>query len=154
MKNIFSISITASIRQDKKETDQPMYTNTITVSSSTQMELLDITTSIKKEVKNSSINEGICHLYTPHTTAGLTINEGADPAVRTDIVAALNKMIPFNLNYQHLEGNSPAHLLSSFFGCSATIFLEKNSLKLGTWQNIYFCEFDGPRTRKIHLCIT
>ncbi|MFO7760116.1 MAG: secondary thiamine-phosphate synthase enzyme YjbQ [Desulfobia sp.] len=128
-----------------------MYKKTITVSSKEVMELIDITPQIKKETQYASLTDGICHLYTPHTTSGLTINEGADPAVRTDIIAALKEIVSFDLKYQHLEGNSPAHLLSSILGCSATVFIENNSLKLGTWQKIFFCEFDGPRTRKVHI---
>lgn len=131
-----------------------MHKNTVTVSSTKRMELIDITAQVNREIEETSISEGICFLYTPHTTAGLTINEGADPAVQTDIITALKKIVPFDLSYKHLEGNSPAHLLSSLFGCTTTVFVENNGLKLGTWQKIYFCEFDGPRTRKIHIRIT
>lgn len=128
-----------------------MHKNTITVSSREHMELIDITAQVNRETSKFSPDEGICYLYTPHTTAGLTINEGADPAVCTDIVSALKAIVPFDLQFQHLEGNSPAHLLSSILGCTATVFIENGGLKLGTWQKIFFCEFDGPRTRKIYL---
>ena len=126
-----------------------MNSGQFSVSSSRYMELVDITPQVAKEITKSSIKNGICHLYNPHTTAGLTINEGADPTVRTDIIKALKEIIPFDLPYQHMEGNSPSHVLSSLFGCSEMIFIENNRLVLGTWQKIYFCEFDGPRTRKV-----
>lgn len=114
------------------------------------MELIDITRKVEKELNDCRIDEGICYLYNPHTTAGLTINEGADPAVQTDIVKALEEIIPFDLQYKHLEGNSPSHVLASLFGASVTVFIENGRLQLGTWQKIFFCEFDGPRTRKVH----
>ncbi|MBI5558252.1 MAG: YjbQ family protein [Deltaproteobacteria bacterium] len=127
-----------------------MQTGTVTVTTANYMELVDITSSIEKELAKSKIDDGVCYLYNPHTTAGLTINEGADPAVRTDIVKALKKIIPFDLAYQHQEGNSPSHVLASLFGSSLTVFVENGRLKLGAWQKIFFCEFDGPRTRKVH----
>jgi len=127
-----------------------MQKGTVTVSTANSMELVDITARIEKEITKSKITDGLCHLYNPHTTAGLTINEGADPAVRADIIRALKKIIPFGLDYQHLEGNSPSHVLASLFGSSVTVFVENSRLQLGTWQKIFFCEFDGPRTRKVH----
>lgn len=123
---------------------------TLSVASTAYMELLDITSFVEKELGASGIQEGICYLFNPHTTAGLTINEGADPAVRSDIIAAIKQIIPFDLRYQHQEGNSPSHVLASLFGSSLTLFVEKGRLRLGTWQRVYFCEFDGPRTRKVH----
>ena len=123
---------------------------TITVSTAKSMELVDITARIEKEIAKNKITDGLCYLYNPHTTAGLTINEGADPSVQTDIIKALKKIIPFGLDYQHMEGNSPSHVLASLFGSSVTIFVENSRLQLGTWQKIFFCEFDGPRTRKVH----
>jgi secondary thiamine-phosphate synthase enzyme len=95
----------------------------------------------------------MCYIYTPHTTAAITINENADPDVQSDIVKGINKIVPESLSYDHAEGNSPAHIKSSLFGCSETIFIENGKLILGTWQGIYFCEFDGPRTRKVHIKI-
>ena len=90
-------------------------------------------------------------MYCPHTTAGLTINEGADPSVRVDILNALKRLVPDNLDYKHLEGNSPAHIKASLMGSSLTILVENNKLKLGHWQKVFFCEFDGPRNRKIYV---
>lgn len=127
-----------------------MHKGTVTVSTSHYMELVDITAKIEKILSGCRVDDGICYLYNPHTTAGLTINEGADPTVQTDIVKALEEIIPFDLDYQHLEGNSPSHVLASLFGTSVTIFIENGRLQLGTWQKIFFCEFDGPRTRKVH----
>ncbi|MDX1775897.1 MAG: secondary thiamine-phosphate synthase enzyme YjbQ [Desulfobulbales bacterium] len=128
-----------------------MGTVTIAVATGSRMEFVDITGQIQKEVSRSGIGAGVCYIYNPHTTAGLTINEGADPAVRDDIVAVLKKVIPFDYPYKHLEGNSPAHIMASLMGSSVTVFIEGGRLVLGTWQKIFFCEFDGPRSRKI-LC--
>ena len=131
-----------------------MHTGQFSVSTTKYMELVDITSQVEKSLAGSGVSEGICHLFNPHTTAALTINEGADPTVRTDIIKAIREIIPFELNYQHLEGNSPSHVLSSLFGCTEMIFVSNGRLLLGTWQKIYFCEFDGPRTRKVHWRIT
>ena len=127
-----------------------MHKGTFTVTTTSAMELVDITDRIENELLKSKVVDGVCYLYNPHTTAGLTINEGADPAVRSDMISALQKMIPFDLPYRHLEGNSPSHLLASLFGASVSVFVENGGLLLGTWQKIFFCEFDGPRTRKVH----
>jgi len=97
------------------------------------------------------VGEGICHLFIPHTTAAVTINENADPSVTRDILMMLNKLIPSEDDYRHLEGNSPAHIKSSLLGCSETVFVESGKLVLGTWQGIFFCEFDGPRSRKVYV---
>ena len=127
-----------------------MENGTFTVKTSSYMELVDITSEMTSALARSKVSDGVCYLYNPHTTAGLTINEGADPTVQTDIVKALEEIIPFKLNYQHLEGNSPSHVMASLFGSSVTVFVENGRLQLGTWQKIFFCEFDGPRTRKVH----
>ena len=127
-----------------------MHKGTFTVTTTSAMELVDITDRIENELLKSKVVDGVCYLYNPHTTAGLTINEGADPAVQSDMISALRKMIPFDLPYRHLEGNSPSHLLASLFGASVSVFVENGGLLLGTWQKIFFCEFDGPRTRKVH----
>jgi secondary thiamine-phosphate synthase enzyme len=113
------------------------------------MEFVDITGQVQKEVAQSGIRHGVCYIFNPHTTAGLTINEGADPAVQDDIVAVIKKMIPFDHPYKHMEGNSPAHIMASLMGGSLTVFIENGRLVLGTWQKIFFCEFDGPRSRKV-----
>lgn len=128
-----------------------MYKTSFTLKSSRYLELVDIHQHIVKAVADSGITNGICTVFNPHTTGAITINEGADPTVQTDIVMALEDMIPFKLNYRHMEGNSPSHVLASLFGASETIFVEQGKLLLGTWQKIYFCEFDGPRTRTVHV---
>lgn len=127
-----------------------MNSGTFSISSAKHMEFLDITSAVAREVRQSGITEGICCLYNPHTTAGLTINEGADPDVQRDIIAALRKIVPLDHPYKHLEGNSPSHVMATLTGSSTTIFIEAGNLQLGTWQKIFFCEFDGPRTRKVH----
>lgn len=119
------------------------------VKTRTRTELVDITSEIKKIVKEGQVKNGVCCLFIPHTTAGITINENADPSVRQDILRELDKVIPFEDNYSHGEGNAAAHIKASLVGFSATIFIEEGNLVLGTWQGIYFCEFDGPRIRKV-----
>lgn len=118
------------------------------------MELIDITAMVSDRLQTAGINQGVYSLFNPHTTAGLTINEGADPAVRLDIITGLRKMVPMAHPFKHLEGNSPAHIMASLMGSSLTVFIEDGRLVLGTWQRIFFCEFDGPRTRSVHWCIT
>ena len=126
-----------------------MGTGRFSVSTSTRTEFVDITSLVQKEVAGSAIRDGVCHVYNPHTTAGLTINEGADPAVKDDIVAVLKRVIPRDYPYKHMEGNSQAHIMASLMGNSITVFVENGKLVLGTWQKIFFCEFDGPRSRKV-----
>ena len=109
---------------------------------------IDLTGQVRKIVASGNVQNGLCQIFVPHTTAGVTINENADPAVVTDMLAALGKMVP-DLPYRHSEGNSPAHVKSSLVGCSITVPIAEGRLCLGTWQGIYFCEFDGPRTRKV-----
>jgi secondary thiamine-phosphate synthase enzyme len=111
--------------------------------------LIEITDKIQEAVSKTRVAEGICVIFCPHTTAGLTINENADPSVRQDIAAALNKTVPENADYRHSEGNSDSHIKSSLFGSSLTIVIEAGKLVLGTWQGIYFCESDGPRPRQV-----
>ncbi len=111
-------------------------------------EMVDITSDVQKVVQESKQQEGLCCVFIPHTTAGITINENADPSVQEDILQELNKVIPFQDDYSHLEGNSAGHIKSSLIGSSVNIIIENGKLKLGTWQGIYFCEFDGPRNRK------
>jgi secondary thiamine-phosphate synthase enzyme len=121
------------------------------VRTSTQTEFIDITRSVQEAVKKTGVKDGICIIYIPHTTAAVTINENADPSVIHDILMELNKIVPFKDPYHHMEGNSPAHIKSSLVGCSGTVFVESGKLVLGTWQGIFFCEFDGPRNRKVHV---
>lgn len=126
---------------------------TLNVKSRSRTELIDITAEVNQIVRESGIRSGICYLYVPHTTAGITINEGADPSVKKDILATLNKLIPFEGNYQHTEGNSDAHIKSSLIGVSAMVPIDEGRLLMGTWQSIFFCEFDGPRNRKVLIKI-
>lgn len=121
------------------------------VKTGSKTELIDITSEIQNLVRSSSIKEGFCMLYVPHTTAAVTINESADPSVKSDILMILNKIIPWEAEYRHLEGNSPAHIKSTIVGASELIAIENEKLVLGTWQGIFFCEFDGPRNRKINV---
>ncbi len=123
----------------------------ITIQTITQTQILDVTTQVQKVVGESGIAEGLCCVFVPHTTAGITINENADPSVKQDIVMELNKVIPFNDNYSHLEGNSAAHIKASIIGSSVNVPVKNNNLLLGTWQGICFCEFDGPRQRKFYV---
>ena len=125
----------------------------LSIKSSKKTQLIDITSDIQNIVSNSGIQEGIAVIFVPHTTAGITINENADPAVKSDMLMVLNKIIPENENYRHMEGNSPAHLKSTLVGASETVIIEKGRLMLGTWQALFFCEFDGPRTRKVQVHI-
>ncbi len=124
---------------------------TIQVNSHKRVEMIDITTEIKSVVDKMDVSDGIIHLYVPHTTAAITINENADPDVTRDMIMELNKIVPFEDGYRHLEGNSAAHLKSSLIGVSELIPLEGGKPVLGIWQGIYFCEFDGPRQRKLHI---
>jgi len=125
----------------------------ITIQTNTRTQILDITAQIQKVVGESGITEGLCCVFVSHTTAGVTINENADPSVKQDILMELNKIIPFDDNYNHSEGNSAAHIKASIIGSSANIPVKNNYLLLGTWQGICFCEFDGPRTRKFYVKI-
>jgi secondary thiamine-phosphate synthase enzyme len=119
-----------------------------TVKTGSRTELIDITSDIQKIVRSSAIAEGLCMLYVPHTTAAITINESADPSVKTDILMILNRIVPWEAEYRHLEGNSPAHIKSTLVGASELVAIENGELMLGRWQGIFFCEFDGPRNRK------
>ncbi len=126
---------------------------TISIKSRNRTEFIDITEDINRIVKESGIKSGVCYAYVPHTTAGITINEGADPSVKRDILTTLNRLIPFEGDYQHLEGNSAAHIKSSLTGASTHILIEDSRLMTGTWQSVFFCEFDGPRHRKVFVRI-
>lgn len=120
------------------------------IATPTTMSLMDITGEICQIVKSAAISTGTLVLYNPHTTAGLTINEGTDPDVRHDILAALQVMVPTSLNYRHAEGNSRAHIMTLLTGSSLTIQIQNSNLQLGTWQKIFFCEYDGPRNRRVN----
>ncbi len=123
----------------------------LTVKTGSKTELVDITSRVQKLVSSSDTNDVLCMLFVPHTTAAVTINESADPSVKADILMILNDIIPWQADYRHLEGNSPAHIKSTIVGASELIAIENAKLVLGTWQGIFFCEFDGPRTRKLHV---
>ena len=125
----------------------------IEVSTTEQVQFVDITDKIKSVVDSENVADGICVIYVPHTTAAVTINENADPDVSTDMIKEINKIIPFSDNYRHFEGNSAAHIKSSMIGASETVLIENEKLKLGRWQGLYFCEFDGPRRRKVWIKI-
>ena len=124
---------------------------TLTVKSSSKTEFIDITRDIEEALRSEGVGDGVCMLFVPHTTAAITINESADPSVKSDILMVLNKIVPWKEAYRHLEGNSPAHIKSSIIGPSEIIAVEGGRLKLGTWQGVFFCEFDGPRSRKVHI---
>ena len=125
----------------------------ISIQTNSRVEMIDITAAVQKIVSGEKIEKGICLVYTPHTTAAVTINENADPDVPRDIIAALEKAVPFSANYRHAEGNSAAHVKSSLVGASELVIIENGCLVLGTWQSIFFCEFDGPRSRKVLISI-
>lgn len=123
----------------------------IKVKTSSREELKDITSEVKRAVNESGVEDGIVVLYVPHTTAGVTINESADPDVATDIIGQLENIAPRDKGYRHREGNADAHIKSSLIGNTARIFVENGNLRLGTWQGVFFAEFDGPRSRKVWL---
>ena len=125
----------------------------LSVKTRERTEMIDITSDINQIVQKSGTDQGLCMIFVPHTTAAVTINESADPSVKSDILMVLNQIIPWEANYRHLEGNSPAHIKSTLVGSSELIAIENRRLKLGTWQGIFFCEFDGPRTRKVDVRI-
>ncbi|MBD3414317.1 MAG: YjbQ family protein [Candidatus Aminicenantes bacterium] len=125
--------------------------NTIPIKTNQKEEFLDLTETIQEKIKDTEIKKGVCTVYVPHTTAGVTINENADPSVKNDILMTLKKAVPDSLPYTHAEGNSPAHVKASLMGSSVEILIEKGRLKLGTWQGVFFCEFDGPRKRQVFL---
>jgi secondary thiamine-phosphate synthase enzyme len=124
---------------------------TISINTRDRSEMIDITSKVEEELNRSGLKDGVCFLFVPHTTAGITINESADPSVVVDIQTTFNKIVPWEGSYKHLEGNSAAHIKSSLIGHSVIVLFESGHLKLGTWQGIFFCEFDGPRSRKVYI---
>ena len=124
---------------------------TITIGSRQRVELIDISDAVRAAIRNAGVRDGLAVVYTPHTTAAITINENADPDVAIDLVAALSKLVPFDHHYRHAEGNSAAHVKSTLVGASETLIVAGGAPVLGTWQGIYFCEFDGPRRRQVHI---
>ncbi|MGB9712888.1 MAG: secondary thiamine-phosphate synthase enzyme YjbQ [Dissulfurimicrobium sp.] len=125
----------------------------IPIETKVHTDLVDITDQIHRVIKKKGVNDGMVFIYSPHTTAGITINEGADPAVKMDIINMLEKIVPRGFDYRHLEGNSHAHIKASLVGSGATVIVEDGDLYLGRWQRIFFCEFDGPRSRQIWVKI-
>ncbi len=128
--------------------------HTFNVKTHSHSELIDITSQVNKAVQESSVKNGVVLVYTPHTTAAVTINENADPDVQTDLLTSLRSLKFDSLPYRHMEGNSASHIQSSLIGCSEQVILDNGQLVLGTWQGIYFCEFDGPRNRRVIVTIT
>jgi len=126
---------------------------TLSVGTKQRTEMVDITGQVQELVRLSGVTEGVCHIFSAHTTAGLTINENADPSVQADILMVLNRIISDQEAYRHLEGNSPAHIKASLMGPQLTVLISHGRLLLGTWQGVYLSEFDGPRTRKVHIKI-
>ncbi len=124
---------------------------TITVRTRSRCELVSITAEIQRALRDLGSPSGFCHLYVPHTTAGVTVNEGADPAVARDILRQLETIVPPDADYDHLEGNADAHVKASLVGCSVVLPTEAGRLLLGTWQTVFFCEFDGPRSRRVEV---
>lgn len=123
--------------------------HTIGINTKATVEFLDITNEVQRVVQSSSVVRGVCYIFVPHTTAAVIINEHADPSVVQDIAAQLDAVIPQHSGYRHMEGNSPAHIKASLLGNSETLLIESGKLVLGTWQGIFFCEFDGPRSRNM-----
>lgn len=123
----------------------------LNVKSRSRNELIDITADVTEYVAASSVKDGLCIVFTPHTTAAITINENADPDVPRDFVSALSKVFPVEMDFRHNEGNSDAHLKSSIVGCSELVIIQNGRPLLGTWQGLFFCEFDGPRNRKVFI---
>ncbi len=124
---------------------------TVSVKTNARKQMLDVTAEVRKAVSESGIEDGMVVAYVPHTTAGITINENADPDVCRDILSHLGKLVPADKNFRHVEGNSDAHIQASLMGSSVMVIVESGKLVLGTWQSVFFCEFDGPRTRKLHF---
>lgn len=126
---------------------------TIQVNTPDHSVMVDVTDLISRKVQESGVRSGLCVVYVPHTTAGIMVNEGADPLVMDDVLATLDKLVPWRGGYKHMEGNSAAHIKAMFVGGSSQIIIDNGRLMLGTWERIFLCEFDGPRTRKIRIKI-
>jgi len=123
------------------------------VKTSSRTEMIDIGHLVEDAVRYSGVENGVCTVFVPHTTAAVTINENADPSVRRDLMMELNKIVPYTDNYAHREGNSAAHIKSTLVGCSLSVIVQSGKLQMGTWQSVFLCEFDGPRSRKVWVYI-
>ena len=130
-----------------------MALHTISVKSDRREQLIDVTAEVESAAAKSGVKDGICYIFTPHTTAAITINENADPDVQSDFIKGLAHLNFDAVGFSHSEGNSAAHIKSSIVGCSEFVIIEGGKLKLGTWQGIYFCEFDGPRSRQVYITV-
>ena len=123
----------------------------LTVKTHSRTEMIDITDDVQAALREAGVRDGFCMVFVPHTTAAVTINENADPTVKDDMLKVINNIIPWDDGYRHLEGNSAAHIKSTLVGASELVAVAGGKLQLGTWQGLFFCEFDGPRRRKVHL---
>jgi secondary thiamine-phosphate synthase enzyme len=128
---------------------QGLRTETLRLKTSRRTEWVNITSEVNRCVVSSGVSAGVCHLYVPHTTAGVTVNEGDDPDVARDMEAAFDRMVPRDAGYKHYEGNSDSHIKATLVGSSQSVWIEHGRLRLGRWQSIFFCEFDGPRDREV-----
>lgn len=126
----------------------------ISIKTNSTEELIDITGEVMNVISDMRVSEGLCCIFTPHTTAAVTINENTDPSVKRDILAGLKSLNLEQVHYLHVEGNSPAHIKSSLVGVSEFVIIDKGEPQLGIWQGIYFCEFDGPRNRKVYITVS
>jgi secondary thiamine-phosphate synthase enzyme len=126
----------------------------IDITTRSRTEMIDINKQVASCIHKSGVKDGVCILYVPHTTAAVTINEGADPSVKRDVLKTLNELVPFEADYAHTEGNSAAHIKSTVVGVTQIVFVKDCAPVLGTWQTIFFCEFDGPRRRKVHVTVS
>jgi secondary thiamine-phosphate synthase enzyme len=142
----------ALVSPSSKTSPDP-HTITLHVKTSRRTEWVNITSEVNRCVGASDVSSGVCHLYVPHTTAGITINEGDDPDVARDMEVAFDRMVPRDAGYKHYEGNSDSHIKASLVGCSQTVWIENGQLRLGRWQALFFCEFDGPRNREVQVKI-
>jgi len=125
--------------------------NTITIRTTSKTQWIDITAQVREQIVSSRVKNGLAVVYVPHTTAGITINEHADPAVVQDINSKLSQLVPDDGSYSHMEGNSAGHIKASLMGSSQSVIIKDGKLQLGTWQGIFFCEFDGPRNRQVYM---
>jgi len=128
-----------------------MFSTELSIRTSRRTEMIDVTRQVSDAIRESGMDEGLCVVYVPHTTAGIMINEGADPAVARDIADRLEALVPWSAGYAHLEGNAAAHIKSCMVGSSVTVAVREGRMALGTWQSIFFCEFDGPRSRRLQV---
>ena len=145
--------LTVTAMASKAHRPSSAFTRTLSIRTSRRTELKDVTAEIEAAVRDSGCADGVCHLYVPHTTAGVLVNEGDDPAVARDIEAALDRMVPHSAAYTHAEGNADSHIKTALVGSSETLWIENGRVSLGRWQAIFFAEFDGPRTRELRVKI-